>query len=170
MFKINDYVICSGSGVCVLKDINKGPIEGDPKEYFILEPVNAPGNRIYVPTTQDKIKLRKLADKDEVLSLIQNVPILEEENENNRQREAKYKSIIFQLDVFNVIKLIKTLYVRTQKRLAEGKKATHTDQKYFKLATQSIHEELSLVLDIPKENIEDYILENIVKDSNSMSM
>lgn len=171
MFKVNEYVICAGSGVCEVKAICSNPFdESKPEEkFYILQPVYSKENTVYIPIKHPKILMRRLISKEEAKKLISNIPDLGEVNvENDRQREAEYKNIIHKLDCYELVKMIKTLYARNQKRLSEGKKATHTDQKYFKLAEQTLHEELAIVLDMPKEEIGEYILEQVEQsDSNT---
>ena len=42
-----------------------------------------------------------------------------------------------------LISIIKTLYIRKQKRMAEGRKCTAVDEHYFKLAENQLHSELT---------------------------
>ena len=53
--------------------------------------------------------------------------------------------------------MIKTLYIRKQSRLAAGKKVTSSDEKYLHLAEESLYGELSVVMGIPKDEMEEYI-------------
>lgn len=164
MFKVHEYVICAGSGVCEVKNICSNPFdESKPDEkFYILQPVYSKENTVYIPIKHPKIMMRRLISKEEAHRLIADIPNIGEVNvENDRQREIEYKNIIHKLDCYELIKMIKTLYERSQKRLSEGKKATHTDQKYIKLAEQTLHEELAIVLDMPRDQVGEYILEQV---------
>lgn len=57
----------------------------------------------------------------------------------------------------DLVQLIKTVY--TKKRVLEknGKKVGKTDQTYMKHAKKLLHEELSIALEIPVEEVEAYI-------------
>lgn len=59
------------------------------------------------------------------------------------------------------IKIIKTLWLRNQQRLSQGKKITAMDRKYFKMAEDNLYGELSVSLEIPKEKMEEYITEKV---------
>ena len=49
-------------------------------------------------------------------------------------------------------------------RIKQGKKSTVTDDKYFKQAEDVLFSELSFVLDIPKENMVQFIEDMIKAD------
>ena len=48
---------------------------------------------------------------------------------------------------------IKMIYERKQKRLAQGKKCTATDARYFQMAENLLYMELGVALGKPKEEI-----------------
>ena len=59
------------------------------------------------------------------------------------------------------IVIIKTIYIRKQARLSHGKKTTATDERYLKLAEDHLYSEFSMLLDIPKEHMADYIEQRV---------
>ncbi|MCX4321156.1 MAG: CarD family transcriptional regulator, partial [Lachnospiraceae bacterium] len=59
------------------------------------------------------------------------------------------------------IKIIKTLYQRKRERLARGKKTTAMDERYLRMAEENLYSELSLVLGVPREDMEDYITQRL---------
>lgn len=76
---------------------------------------------------------------------------------NDKLREEKYKQCIRSCDCRDLIRIIKALYLRKQERLLIGKKITITDCKYLKLAEENLYSELSIPLEIPKDEMEKYI-------------
>ena len=62
--------------------------------------------------------------------------------------------------------MIKCIYFRKQIRLSEGKKVTAIDEKYMHMAEESLYWELGTALDIPKEQVLDYIIKEIEKSSS----
>ena len=50
-------------------------------------------------------------------------------------------------------------------RLSDGKKATAIDEKYMNMAEESLYGEIGIALDIPKEDVLEYILKEIDKSS-----
>ena len=80
---------------------------------------------------------------------------------DERQRELNYKQAVNSCDCREWIKIIKTLWLRNQQRLSQGKKITAMDRKYFKMAEDNLYGELSVSLEIPKEKMEEYITEKV---------
>jgi CarD family transcriptional regulator len=175
MFQINDYIVYSGTGVCKVNSIGPLNLEGanKDKKYYTLEPVYKKGNTLYTPVDNQKVVMRKILSKEETEKLIENIPnidiiLITDEKE----REKEYKELIKKNDCTAWVKIIKSMYMREMKRIAEGKKITNTDKKYLNMAEESLYGELAIPLEIPKEEVEEYItskieeLENCEKSDN----
>ena len=59
--------------------------------------------------------------------------------------------------------IIKSLYNRSRIRLAQGKKITSTDEKFFKQAEKALYSELAFSLNIEIDEVEAVITETIEK-------
>ena len=81
--------------------------------------------------------------------------------ENEKMREETYKKCIRSCQCRELLRMIKTIRFRKRDRLSRGKKATATDEKYLKTAEENVYTELSMLLDIPKNKMEDYIQDRI---------
>ena len=68
-------------------------------------------------------------------------------------REKNYKAAIKANDPEALVAIIKMIYERKQKRLAQGKKCTATDARYFQMAENLLYMELGVALGKPKEEI-----------------
>lgn len=68
-------------------------------------------------------------------------------------REQNYKAAIKANDPEALVAIIKMIYERKQKRLAQGKKCTTTDARYFQMAENLLYMELGVALGKPKEKI-----------------
>ena len=79
-------------------------------------------------------------------------------------REQEYKAAILSGDNKKIVSIIKLIYTRKQERIKQGKKSTVTDDKYFKQAEDVLFSELSFVLDVPKENMMQFIEDMIKAD------
>ena len=55
------------------------------------------------------------------------------------------------------VQLIKTIYLRKEKRIMKGYKVTALDSRYFSLAETSLYGELAVALDKPREEVKSYI-------------
>lgn len=165
MFAKGEMVVYGRNGICRIMDITTMKMEGVPDDrlYYIVVPVKE-GGRIYTPVDNQKIVMRKVLSREEALALIDEIPRIEALwTVNDKLREAAYKDCIKSCDCREWVKIIKTMYLRNQERALQGKRITATDEKYLRLAEESLFAELSLSLAIPKGEIEDFIINRIEK-------
>ena len=80
---------------------------------------------------------------------------------NDKLREQQYKAALKTNEPEELLGIIKNLYKRGQARIAQGKKITSTDEKYFRQAEKALYSELAFSLEVEKEKIEEYITETI---------
>ena len=162
MFKVGDYVVYGSTGVCRVEDITMLDMAGTEKEYYVLVPVYNKNGKAFLPVDNTKVVLRPVLTKDEALKLIDTIPQIEEISPvNDRGREEKYKELARTCDCRSGVTIIKTIYVRKQERLAQGKKVTSTDERYFKLAEDSLYSELGFAMDMDREEVSGFIRERI---------
>ena len=57
--------------------------------------------------------------------------------------------------------MIKTIYLRKQKRLQSGRKVTAVDAKYSHLAEENLYGELAVALGIGRNEVEGYIARSL---------
>lgn len=164
MFEVGEYVVYSSKGVCQITDITHIDILGADKDrlYYVLAPVGDANAKIYAPTDNRKITMRKVISKEEADKLISELPEIELLwVPDDKQREAKYKEVMRTCDYRAWVSIVKTLYLRKKERTAQGKKITALDERYMKAAENELYSELSLTLGIPKDQMENYIKEKI---------
>ncbi|MDO4326271.1 MAG: CarD family transcriptional regulator [bacterium] len=161
MFQKGDYVVYGVKGVCEVLDVTCLNVPGIPKDkqYYVLRPNSQKDSKVFIPVDgEKKTVLRPILTKEEANKLVDMIPDVEELwVANEKQREEQYKEAIRSCECREWVKIIKTLYLRKQKRLAEGRKTTAMDEKYFRLAEANLHEELAVSLGIPKNEMEHYI-------------
>lgn len=161
MFQVGDYVICSNKGVCVIENITTLNISGVDKEkqYYILKPLYSAGSTVYVPVDSEKgPMMRKVLERTEAERLIGTIPEIPLLTiTNDKLTEQIYKECMKSNDCAELVKLIKTIYSRRQKRIQAGRKVTAVDAKYFHLAEDNLYGELAVALDISREEVCGYI-------------
>lgn len=160
MFEKGEFVVYGSNGVCEVKDITTINMKDAPKDrlYYILSPRYRKESKIFTPVDNEKTVMRAVLTKEEADELINSIPDIEELwVSNDKLREEKYKETMRSCDCRDWIKIIKTLYLRKQERIAQGKKTTAMDERYLRQAEENLYSELSLVLDMPKEEMEGYI-------------
>lgn len=166
MFEVGEFVVYGSKGVCEITDISHIDISGADKNrlYYVLSPVGDRNAKIYAPTDNQKITMRKVISKEEADKLISELPEIELLwVPDDKQREAKYKEVMRTCDYRAWVSIVKTLYLRKKERTAQGKKITALDERYMKAAENELYSELSLTLGIPKDEMEEYIKDKIKK-------
>lgn len=164
MFEVGEYIVYGSKGVCQVEDITNVDIPGASKDrlYYVLRQLENGTGKIYVPTDNDKIVMRKVITKQAAEDLIRRMPEIEQLwIDDDKKREAMYKEAIRTCDYNEWVRMIKTLYFRKKERTAQGKKVTALDEKYLKAAENELYSELSLILEMPKSEVLDYIKEQI---------
>ena len=159
MFSIGQYVICGNKGVCIVENITTLDISGvdRAKKYYILKPMYVSASTVYVPV--DSVStMRSVITMEEAERLIKSIPeIAALEIKNERFVEQDYKECVKSNRCEELIRLLKTIYFRKQKRLEVGRKETAVDSKYFKIAEDILLGELAVALGIERKAVGDYI-------------
>ena len=164
MFKIGQYIVYGSTGVCKVVDIGNVEMPGISKDrtYYTLEPCYVKGSRIITPTDNNKTIMRPLLTKKEADELIDHVSDIEALwISDERKREETYRSVIAKCDCYELVRVIKTIYLREQKRAAVGRKMTISDEKYYKLAEDNLYNELAVVYNMTKDEAKAYMIERI---------
>lgn len=166
MFEKGELIICGGHGVCRVVDITDNPIDrlDKKRKYYILEPVFEKTSTIYTPVDNEKIIMRRIMNKEEAQRLIDHIQEIETVwIQEEKRREQTYKDAIRTYDSRSLVQIIKTLYLRKKVRINEGKKVLSSDEQYLRKAEELLYSEMSLALAIPKEEVEEYIKEEVKK-------
>ncbi len=164
MYEVGEYIVYGCKGVCRIEDITQLDIPGSNRDrlYYVLAPFGDEKGKIYAPTDNKKVMMRRVITRAEAEQLIKDMPNIEELwVSDERMREVKYKEALKTCDYRAWISIIKTLYFRKKERIAQGKKITSLDERYLKATENELYSELSLILEIPKEKMEDYICKQL---------
>lgn len=165
MFSENDYVVFGTHGICQVKAVGSLTISAADEErlYYTLKPVyESQQSAIYTPVDNTKAPIRAAVSREEVFKLIDEIPeietiwVLDE-----KRREEKYKEIMLKNECRGWIQIIKTLYLKKQKRLAEGKKNTSKDDFYLKLAEELLYGEMASVTEMEKAEVKDMVTKRV---------
>lgn len=164
MFEVGEYVVYGNSGVCKVEKIGTLDVGGVSKDklYYTLTPLYLTGSKVFTPIDNEKVIMRPIISKENAMELIDDIVnvetlwIIDE-----KKREEVYKEAVKKCDCRELVSIIKTVYLRKQVRLAEGKKITSSDEKYFKMAEDYLFGELALPLKMDKDKIEDFIIQRI---------
>lgn len=165
MFEVGNLLIYDTTGVCKVLEIGVPsglPVANKGRKYYKLAPVFGSGT-IYIPV-DTKVFMRPVITREEAEQLIKKIPEIREdicETHNQKVLEDHYKASLMTHECEDLVQLIKTVYTKKKTLEKNGKKTGKTDQTYMKRAKQLLYEELSIALDIPVAEVEDYIARSI---------
>lgn len=160
MFQVNDLIVYGNEGVCSVEEIRTLDMTGIDKNklYYVLKPLYRDGT-IYSPIDSD-VNIRKVITYEMARQFIEEIPNLEVKKfKNNSLRELNdyYKSYFATHSCSDLLHVIKTVYVKKCSLANDGKKLGQTDENYMRKAEELLYGEFAVALNIPRENVRDYI-------------
>ena len=163
MFKIGDYVAHYKDGICEVVEIGPLNISQDKnKNYYTLRPVFNPAGKLYTPVENEKRQIREVSTKDEAENLLAEMSQIEVIHvPDERRRELHYKEALYKNDCREWAAIIKTTYLRKKIRLNMGKRSINVDEKYQASAEKFLCGELSVALNMKKEDIKQCLIDKI---------
>lgn len=162
MFKVGDNIIHGGSGACRVENVGALNTGVKGRIYYTLVPYYIKGSSVYTPVDSEKVIMRPVMTKDEIMDLIndiKNIDTLWVKDE--KKREEIYKKAIRSCDARELVKIIKTIYLRRKSRIEEGKKMTYSDEKYFRLAEDNLYGEVAVALSMTKEEAKAFVEQKV---------
>ncbi len=164
MFDIGEYVIYGVNGVCQIENVGTMDSGLKGRIYYTLIPVYDKSRKIFTPIDNKKVMMRKILSQEEAQVFISRIPDIETIwIPDEKSREEIYKEAIRTGDCCEWMKIIKTIYLRKEDRIAKGKKVTEKDERYFRIAEDNLYGELAIPLNIEKDEVEQYISDAIKK-------
>ena len=163
MYSVGQYVVCGNKGVCTIEDITTLDISGVDKAklYYILKPQYISASTVYVPV-ENAASLREVLTREQAEQLVSEIPDISQlKIPNEKMVEQEYRSCMRSNDSTEWIRVIKTIYVRRQKRLQAGRKETAVDGRYFKMAEDSLYGELAVALGVERNQVCAYITDKL---------
>lgn len=165
MFNVGDKVVYKRN-VCVVKDIKLNKFTN--KECYILIPIDDDSLKITVPVELGDTEIKNIISKEEVESIISNISsidIIKVINDKNIENE--YKKCLDEFSHKNLIKIIKTTYLRNKSRIDSKKKISDKDDMYFKMAEKLLYTEFSLALNLSYDDTKDYVVSKVKESSDN---
>ena len=166
-YEIGDLVSKPVTGIFKIEDILYLNLldEKNKKMYYFIKPIEDEKDKIYVPVSNSDSRLRLCLTKEEAWNLIKRIPEIPTAWINNEKlREQNYKEAVKANDPEALVAIIKMIYQRKQKRLAQGKKCTATDARYFQIAENLLYMELGVALGKPKQEVCQTIIDYITNN------
>lgn len=158
MFKKGDLLVYK-KNVCVVEEVKIKYLRDT--DYYVLNPITDKSLKIQVPTTSNAI--RSLITKERVEEIIKSIPKIKVIKTDSKSLENDYKQLMQSGTHEDLIKIIKTTYLRNKERLDNNKKTTDKDNYYFNQAELYLYNEFSVVLNLSYEETKEYIINEVNK-------
>lgn len=147
-------------GICTVIGTEKRLMDRKRVEYYVLEPLDQPSARFYVPSQNQAAlaKLRRILSKEEIDQLLSSEEARKDcwiSDENTRK--LRYRDLIHSGNRTALISMVGTLLRHKKSQLEAGKKFHLCDDNFLRDAQKLLSTEFSLVLDIPVEEVGNYI-------------
>ena len=152
MYEIGQLIVYGNEGVCRVEEIGTPKISGVDKhrEYYTLAPIYREG----------KVFMRPVITREEALALIDRIPQMTAqvyENSNLRFLNEHYQQCIQDYTCADLLQLIKDVRAKRRRMTERGKKLGLVDERYMKRAEEMLHGELAIALDMPREQVPQFI-------------
>ncbi len=164
MFQKGDYIIYRNTGVCQVAEI--GVPDHIPTTegtlYYFLVPMRGSGT-IYIPT-DSPVYMRPVITQEQAATLISSIPERSPMPIQCKDQKAlvqSYKSMVQTHDCDTLLQLIMSVRRKGSELTEKGKTLGKIDMQYKKQAEEMLHEELSIVLNVPYEEIPSYIRQQL---------
>lgn len=158
MYKINDYLIY-GKDVCQVKDIEIKKYNN--QDYYLLVPIKDSTLKLEVPVEDKQNKIRDLIKKEDLKRLIEKIPDIETIDVDEKFLESEYKRLLSTGNEEDLVKVIKTTYLRNKERIENKKRRAEIDSIYFKEAETALYAEVCALLNMSLQEAKEYVISKV---------
>lgn len=154
MFKVDEFVVYKRD-VCKIKEIKNI----NDVIYYVLNPIDDETLTITIPHNNNLV--RKIINKQESLELINSIPNIDIIKTKEKLIENEYKNLFSSGNLEDLVKIIKTTYLRNEDRINNHKKIGEKDNYYFMKAEKLLYNEISISLGLSYEETKNYIKQKV---------
>lgn len=164
MYQPGDQVLYGIHGVCRILDVEERRVDRKRVEYYVLEPLEQPGSRYYVPTQNAAAvaKLRPMLTQPELDALLHSDAVRQDSwiaDEN--ARKLRYRDLINSGDRGALISMVSTLHRHKQSQTAAGRKFHQCDENFLRDAEKLLNSEFARVLNLEENQVMGYVLKQL---------
>lgn len=154
MFELHDKVFYGVIGVCEIVNIGNPPIKGVEGEYYFLQPVFDDKGIIYSPLKSTKQMMRKIITKQEGTKIVEAAKnCIKDESLSKAISTPEYDDIIKSQVSFDILHLIRYLYIVKNERAKDLRKMKSADSRILLIARKLLYGELAIVLNRDYDDI-----------------
>ncbi len=159
MFKIGDYVVHSGHGVCLIVDkIFDSNLH---KDFYKLQTIHN-NMSIKMPCDKANSLLRSILSKEDLAKIMNEAILLSDEYiKDNKERKNKFQTLIMSNDINDTILLLKSLYHLSDDKKKEKKTLGSFDTQFLQQAERKLFNEVAIAIGISSLEAKDYVYEHL---------
>lgn len=158
MAKAGDIIVYRRD-VCKVKGLAEN--YRNDEDYYILVPLNDDTLTVYTSVKSAKKLFRPVISRDEAEELIERIPDIQPVEIDGRMAEAVYKELIHSDEHEDLVRIIKTAYLRSEEKLQKGLKRNEKDKMYFRMAEKMLYSELAASLEKTYDETEEYVVNRV---------
>lgn len=162
MFAAGDKIVYGGVGICQVESVGPLPDKKaglDPQRlYYTLRPLHDNGV-VYTPV-DTSVFMRPVISRQQATELLDHLPeytAMECSGGDYRQQVQQYREALKTHRTDELVRLLKALWLRQCRCRAQGKTLGKVDRQFQQTAEKFLYEELSCVLDIPTDQVQERV-------------
>lgn len=159
MYQVGQKIVYGIHGVCCIVDLEEKKIDRKTICYFVLEPIDQPGSRYYVPSENQAAlaKIRPLSTKEDLHALLtsplsENVWIVDE-----NRRKQHYRELVSSVNLKAMIDMVRCLRLHRRQQMEQGRKFHQCDENFLRDAQRILSTEIAMVMEIPDDQVDTYL-------------
>lgn len=159
-YAVNDYVTYRKVGICRINDIAEKNFGGQGKaEYYVLNSVYDNNTTVFVPVASElENEMKKMLTVEEIHEIIEASKNVESMwVDDCKARAAVFDEIINSGDKAKMLWIIKSVSEYKLEVEAHKKKMKAYDTRYLALAESIVSSDFAFALDLPKNQVLNYI-------------
>jgi len=169
VYQAGELIVYGGDGVCRVESVGPLTMKGAKKDvdYYTLTPLYGSG-KIFAPVNASVFS-RPVMTREEAQELIARIPDIPAEvyeNSNPRMLTEHYQQYLKSYDCTQLVRLIRAIYVKGQNAAEKGRHLGQVDERCMKKAEEMLHGELAVALEIPVDEVRDYIINTLDSGEN----
>lgn len=166
MFAVGSLVLYGIHGVCKITREEQRTVDRKQISYLVLEPLDSSGSQFLVPSHNENAlsKLRPILTKQELMELLHGEAVHKDAwTDDENLRKQRYRELISGFDRAALLQMVCSLHNHKKMILDNGRKFHLCDENFLKDAERILNAEFSVVLELPRNQVIQFVLDEISK-------
>ena len=170
MPEVGSMVLYGVHGVCKILNIEQRIVDRKPVEYLVLEPVNQPGAKFYIPRHNQAAlsKLHPILTINEINSILTADRIMRKYwVDDESRRKQYYRDLLASGDRASLLCMVHNLHLHRKAQEEAGRKLHMCDETFLQDAQKLLRSEFSIILGIPENQVDAYIVNKVLENDRA---